>query len=93
MPTAIPIEDVQTRDLLRALAVRLDVATGGARLELIFSDGEYVDGYIHERLQPRDMGCRCRRHAWSPTCPTHGGVTAAERRIAAREAAGLPPLG
>lgn len=38
------------RELAELLARRLDVVTG--RLELIFVDGRYVDGYRQERMKP-----------------------------------------
>lgn len=63
------IVDTNTRDLLRALAERLDAAAGRVRLELIFSDGEFVDGYVQERLLPRETECRCPRRKHRPDCP------------------------
>lgn len=41
------------RELAELLARRLDVVTG--RLELIFVDGRYVDGYRQERMRPTVM--------------------------------------
>lgn len=71
--------DLDTRDLLAVLASRLDATVGTIKLELIFRDGAFVDGYkspARERLVPRELECRCRRHAHMPDCPRHGLTTA-----------------
>jgi hypothetical protein len=49
-PDEIPRD---ARELAELLARRLDVVTG--RLELIFNDGRYVDGYKQERMKPTAM--------------------------------------
>jgi hypothetical protein len=49
-PDEIP-EDA--RELAELLARRLDVVTG--RLELIYVDGRYVDGYRQERMRPKAL--------------------------------------
>jgi hypothetical protein len=67
--------DLDTRDLAELLAQRLGAVAGTVRLNLIFRDGRWVDGYQvgeSERLSPRELECRCRRHAWQPDCPRHG---------------------
>ena len=76
--TAVPAPidvDLDTRDLLRALAPRLNADQGKVKLELIFVDGEYVDGYAirTDRIRPTETTCRCRRHAIDPACtnPSH----------------------
>jgi hypothetical protein len=49
-PDEIPRD---ARELAELLARRLDIVTG--RIELIFADGRYVDGYRQERMKPTSM--------------------------------------
>jgi hypothetical protein len=48
-----PAGDV--RAFAEQLAERLNATIGTVRLELIFRDGRYVDGYRHTRLNPREL--------------------------------------
>lgn len=45
--------DLTVRELAEHLAERLGAMSGTHRLELIFRDGRYVDGYHQERLNPK----------------------------------------
>lgn len=63
--------DASTRDLLEELARRLDAATGKTKLELLFVDGRFQDGYRHSRIGGRDIDCSCRPGAWDPGCARH----------------------
>jgi hypothetical protein len=63
--------DQSTRDLLEELARRLNAATGKTRLELLFVDGRFQDGYRHTRISGPDVECSCRPGGWNPACVRH----------------------
>lgn len=69
--SALEDVDASVLDLLRELAERLDLAAGKRRIEVTYADGDAVALHFHGQTPLAQLRCRCRRHAWAPSCPVH----------------------